>query len=474
MAGEQLIFDATASNVDGTDPGTPVEVGPNDDLRLREFDAPAPPQTVTYAGSVDTEGSVPASRKHENRLITLRILCNTAASLRSLQGKVGKIAREGGTLKWTLPNSETVIFDLLAADSFEPRIDAVFYARAGTYCEVVVTLPAKPYGRGAEVDLGDNTETTLPALVFTDTGVKGDWYGLGRLVIDNDDASNAQRFLLWGIQSRYYSADSTAALFYQAESCALSSATVATGPSGASGGVSNNTAFYGSLPVTGGSWHALIYIGASSTAQTHIGKFRVFVRAQVPIGNSGVVSLRVSWNPEIGRSDVINDYVSLTNSGGVVPWDSTWLLVDLGEITLPKARTGTQGWLGSIDGSSTVLNDDVYLDWVMLVPVDEGSGQAVAPSTIVTSIEASGSVHVRHDSVLTNVTGGYRVGLEGYEGDYLLVPPSGAEARTLRTIVKFSRGAINEDWGPIVGDGGTDDISARLFVTPRYLVVPEP
>jgi hypothetical protein len=54
-----------------------------------------------------------------------------------------------------------------------------------------------------------------------------------------------------------------------------------------------------------------------------------------------------------------------------------------------------------------------------------------------------------------------------YEGDYLTIPPAGAEGRTARFIVKASRNVPGS--GP---DSGIDDISAQLFVTPRYLVVP--
>lgn len=55
-----------------------------------------------------------------------------------------------------------------------------------------------------------------------------------------------------------------------------------------------------------------------------------------------------------------------------------------------------------------------------------------------------------------------------YEGDYLLVPPSGQEARSSELIIKMSRNPI--DSGP---DNAIDDLSAQLFITPRYLVVPE-
>jgi hypothetical protein len=60
-------------------------------------------------------------------------------------------------------------------------------------------------------------------------------------------------------------------------------------------------------------------------------------------------------------------------------------------------------------------------------------------------------------------------------GYYLTIPPAGAEARTLRVFLKGSR-AIADDTTPGVYllDTGIDDISARLFYTPRYLSVPAP
>lgn len=54
-----------------------------------------------------------------------------------------------------------------------------------------------------------------------------------------------------------------------------------------------------------------------------------------------------------------------------------------------------------------------------------------------------------------------------YEGDYLLVPPGGKEARTSRFIIKMSRN--DPDVGP---DSGIDDLSARLTIIPRYLILP--
>lgn len=475
MAGELLIFDAAGSNPDGTDPGTALNVGPGTNYALRALSAPAPPQTLTWAGSADTEGSLLASRKHENRVLGITVLCSTPAALRTLQGKVGKIAREGGTLKWVLPNAETIIFDLHSADTFEPTIDKLHYVRAGAFCEVQMTFPAKPYGRGAEEDLGDNTETTLPCLIFTDTGVKGDMPGLGRLVIDNDGA-NTQHAVRWGIQSRYYSSAATAALFYQAESCALAAASIATGPSGASGGASNNTVFFGSLPQIGAASIGLIYIGTSATVQTHTGSYRVIARVQAPGTNVGVAALRVTWNPMIGAPSSSTDWAYMSGDGSPTGGSltSVWLDLDLGEVSIPVARPGSsQGWLGLIDGVTTVSGgtDEVYIDWVMLLPILEGSGEHIGTLLAGDEIEAGDSVHIRHDGALLESTAGYLAQLGKYEGDYLFVPPAGPEGRTLRVIVKMSSGGGTSTSQHVV-DPDIDDLSARLFYTPRYLVVP--
>jgi hypothetical protein len=81
---------------------------------------------------------------------------------------------------------------------------------------------------------------------------------------------------------------------------------------------------------------------------------------------------------------------------------------------------------------------------------------------------ASQSLEIRHDRVIREDSAGAIWSSAGnYHGDYLYVPPSGAEARTTRVIVKASRLV------PELADLGIDDISARLFVTPRYLVVPQ-
>jgi hypothetical protein len=83
------------------------------------------------------------------------------------------------------------------------------------------------------------------------------------------------------------------------------------------------------------------------------------------------------------------------------------------------------------------------------------------------AIFASQSLEVAHDGVTReDSTGVFSTPVSRYEGDYLTVPHAGPEGRIVRFAVKASRNAPGT--GP---DIAIDDISAQLYLTPRYLVV---
>ena len=128
---------------------------------------------------------------------------------------------------------------------------------------------------------------------------------------------------------------------------------------------------------------------------------------------------------------------------------------------VPDADIGVGGTLASgqagivhrsPSGSSTVFVDDFELS----VPALDAAAFASR------EIEIAADGVWRQDSAGTLWTPVSR-----HDGDGLLVPPAGAEGRSTRFFVKLSRGM------PQIGiDGGIDDVSAQLFLTPRYLVVP--
>lgn len=81
---------------------------------------------------------------------------------------------------------------------------------------------------------------------------------------------------------------------------------------------------------------------------------------------------------------------------------------------------------------------------------------------------ASQSLEIRHDRVIREDSSGtYWQKPSSYDGRYLLIPPAGAESRTVRIMVKGCRNNPRD-----MSDPGTDDISAKLYYRPRYLILP--
>lgn len=467
MPGEILVFDAAGSNPDGTDPGTALNIGPGTLYGLRACEFPAPPQSIQYAGSMDTEGSVAASRKWENRTITVTIMCATAAALRTLQGKMGKLARESGTLKWVLPNAEVIYFEVITVDEFKPSFEPRHYVNAGAHCEAEITLTARPLGYGPieSLTLTPSTATSKAPLVSTTSGMKGDVPGLGTLTINN--VTTDKTVLMWGIRSRYY--DASSPLLYEAESCTGVVATANAGYAGASGGGASKVMRH--LNVGTSTTGSVSFFVPSTPA--HIGTYRVLARVQADSANTGIVSIAANYEPRYLNTDVLNDWVPIVTAAGAA-LKGSWVIADLGLVTLPKARFGTQRWYLELRAKSTVAADDMDWDWVALVPADEGGGRLAATGT--NAILSSGSVVLAADTIqIKNSSTSYYEG--AYEGDYLLIPPAGAEARTLEVFALLT--------GPTTGSGGNltdtivdavnvDAVTATLTYRPRYLSVPTP
>src|SRR6185312_12685917 len=130
-------------------------------------------------------------------------------------------------------------------------------------------------------------------------------------------------------------------------------------------GLSKNTVFQGGLKSA--------YISMLSTQKasagnhlSNIGTFRVFGRFQRPTSNSGEVSVALEWAQGDFR---------LTTQNEAKTWkkdelEGVFTLVDLGLVHLIKVTAGMQRWEGRILAKSTSTGDDIYCDYLMLVPVD--------------------------------------------------------------------------------------------------------
>lgn len=367
-AGENLTIDPTSEDVTNVQ----LDLSDNTTFFLLAHEYPVPDRDSTWGSSADTEGEALVQHRYKNREVTLKVrvvgtsTSDIATKLGYLQQKVAKLNREGGTLKRTTPNSDTIVFDVLGADLDLPQDKR--YMASNRVKELTVKFTCKPFGRGAAVTLADKAETTLPYVSQVETGIKGDVPALGKLVIDEDQAVN-QWTCMWGVQSRYYDSGASAALFFQAEGLTLQGAGAATSTAAAgysgSGSVLANTlaTTYQSIlssQATGGGAH-----------WSHIGDFRVYGRVYVPTGNTGQVTVRAQWTVGDGRVWTQNDETALdANVKGV------WRMVDLGMVSIPKAVAGTQRWELQLLAKSTVAGDDIHLDWYLLMPASEGFGVA--------------------------------------------------------------------------------------------------
>lgn len=374
---EALQFDPTSEDA----ANSPLSVM-DSSYKVVSHSYPAPQLNVLYASSIDTEGEIPASRRYSNRQIsmTLEMVDATGNLLSALQAKVTKIAREGGTLKRTMPNGDIVVFDLLSAETFDPTFNLAYVI--GNMVQVDLVFAAKPFGRGAEVTLSAHNETSLPCLVFTETAITGDVPALGRLTISDAQAVD-QAWAVWGLQCLNYDSSSDASLFYQAESrTPFGAAVTAAGPSGASG-AGSNVIQHTNLAT---SYQAIMGTQASGGGNhlKHVGDFTVYARVQVPTSNAGTVTVAMEWGEGDFRRYTRNASVDVDPA-----LEGNWVILNLGQIHPTKVVAGTQRWEGRFLAKSTSSADDINFDCLFIVPVTEGSGEVSAPIGQIPSAPSS-------------------------------------------------------------------------------------
>ncbi len=371
---EILEIDAAGSNADGTDPGSPLVIsGGNYGLLAHAY--PSPPLDVFYASSIDTEGERDVSRRYRNRTIQIE-LDVAGAALYDLQAKVAKLQREGGTLKRTLKDGTTIrIYDLIAADDWSPEFTDLHYL--GDVTKVMLNLPARPLARGEEATLADHVETTLPVLVATDSGIAGDVTAApAALTFDNDSTVDFAAVSVRG----WRPTRSTRTLHPRARArCStkrrrarlLVGRRRTRGPAGAGAGSS----VMRSAALSSTSYTAILSTQATGGGahMSHIGTFRVYARLQTPTTNVSYTDVGLEWSTGDYRRFERNTAVRLTAAHR-----GTWRVADLGLVHAAAIPQGTQRWEGRIiaKGASTSTANTVDVDWLMLVPVDQGFGFA--------------------------------------------------------------------------------------------------
>jgi hypothetical protein len=300
-----------------------------------------------------------------------------------VQRAVTRINAEAGHA-WRKPADGAVglTFDVVDA-TFEPPVDWRYVLRHDI--EATLTLRLRPFGRTAEVTYSDNVETALPVLTFTLANVKGDVPALGRLVVDNDTGAAAQLLAEWGLESRYYSADANAGLYFEAEACALmGAASLTTNP--ISGVAPSGGTAVALLSCPDSVYSPMLSTNAVGGAyRTHKGAFRMIARVALPTTNTGGATIRLAWDSgKEWTSPTVNDPVTIP--GGV---ENTYQLADLGVVDIPdlEALGGTQAWEGRFVVKAEVSGEDVFIDAWWLVPLEatgraEGLVSTVAPTVV--------------------------------------------------------------------------------------------
>lgn len=319
---------------------------------------------IAYEGGVDwgdaavenymaeaQRGALPVDFRIPNRQIQIPLKLRTVgattfATIRNnVQAKVALFQAEGGWLKRTT-DSGTYFLDIVSATL--KYGGSGFQAYKGFDVDAMLSLEAIPDFYGAEVDLGDNTSIVNGCLVFTDTGVTGNYPGRLRVVVDNDSATN-HLGLLWGIRSRYYSSSAAARLHYPETELTAMASSLST----------NWTPLWSTNRDSG---------TAPTGALVHTGTYRVWAVMDATTTNPIVdLSVRLVWDVGDMTFPIENAPAPLTANGNVYS-------VDLGEVQLSPSPSGTHRWQGIIQGKGVTGGEVVFLTYLYLVPVNEGYG----------------------------------------------------------------------------------------------------
>lgn len=289
------------------------------------------------------------------------------ALLDDLAEKLGKIQREGGTLRRTV-HGEARVYDLYPGELEIPNSNRFHHARRA---EAAISFQARPFSRGAEVLLGE-TSATAPVITLVTDAPAGSVLALGRLEVE-DDAGVDQGFVAYGLESRFYSAAATAGLFFEAEALTNLGGATDQARTGASGG---NVAQQATLTQ---SWQAMASLQHPVNGYpTHVGDFNVWVRTYRPTSNKGEVSLALEWATGDLTRPTRNDVVTFAAN----EWEGQLVWVCLGQVHLPKVAKGLQQWDGRVIAKTTTVDptqpstgDDLELDAYWLQPVAEGAAE---------------------------------------------------------------------------------------------------
>lgn len=348
--------------------GLTISGDPTATLILESLDPAPPKDRAEYIGAADSEWqALSRSPLHENRTITFRVRVKQQTGMDLALDQIGLIRDKirkatltdaGVPLTWTPAGSaRTVTFDVLNGSIDGLPItwtgdDVGWFQRNPV---VPVTLVCKPYARGTEL-LTTTASSSTPLVTLEVANVPGDVPALGRLIV-TDTASQTRRHVEWGLESRYYN-PATSLLI---DSDSMTTSGFAGAQTTGSGYDPNAT---GSNVVRATLYSTPLTV-CSTGDQLHIGRFRVKARISP---SATPVYARLAW--QVGDGPWSRN-----------PWDSIDTVtgfneLDLGLIHIPPVTAGTQRWRGQVEMWSSTDGTTADVDYLVLVPADEGYGKA--------------------------------------------------------------------------------------------------
>lgn len=340
---------------------------------MLELVADPPKSRADWLAAADSEnGALMREPFYENRVITMKLRVTQQASMdvaldqvAAIRDKFRNASRlpDGIALVWTPANSSrSRTFDVLSGEITEMPIAVSGQGVSwllGQRPVFTIEMTCKPYWRGTET-LTSTTSSSTPFVTLEIASVGGDAPALGRLIV-TDTATQNRRHVEWGLESRNYNASTS--LLVDSDNM------VTSGFGGAGGtrtgaydpnGTGNNviTATIHTVPL------AVCGVGNLS----HVGTFRVKARV---FTNVSATRVRIAYRAGDGPLQ--------SNLWAIPPVVNDWTEVDLGLITIPPKIMGTQRWTGQIDAyAATTGTKTLDIDYLVLVPVDEGYGKARA------------------------------------------------------------------------------------------------
>jgi hypothetical protein len=338
--------------------------------RLQAFDCPPPKKRYEWATGADADGAaLVRDPLFENREVTARIRVTqrstmdiALAAVAAISDKLEEAEKQvaGLDLVWTpADGTKAFTFKVLSGEITGLPVtmdgdDAGWFKRSPV---VTVTFTCKPFGYGTEV-VGSPTSSATPFVTLTVANVTGDVPAEGRLIV-TDAATQARRYMEWGLEQRYY--DAATSLLVDSDN--MSTSGTAGSQTTRSGAYDPNAT--GNNVIRASLWRAPVSVAATGNL-AHVGTFRV--KARVYGAGTGSIYARLAWQEGDGPYRA-NAYTAVTLLGAFSE-------IDLGIISIPTKDLGTQRWAGRVEAYSETPADTLDVDYLVLVPAGEGYGKA--------------------------------------------------------------------------------------------------